>query len=64
MKSEVNTMATEIMIAENRIKECENRRAYFAEQFYATGNNLYKKLAENETDTIAEIRQAIIEALV
>lgn len=55
--------AEEIKVAENRIKEMEKRRSYFAEMFNATGKKLYEKLAESETDMIAEVSQAIIEAL-
>ena len=54
----------EIKIAERRIAEAEERRSYFAKQFEETGKKLYAKMAESETDTISEIRQAIIEALV
>ena len=60
----MTNLERDVQIAENRIKECEERRTYFAEQFKTTGQQLYKKLAESETDIIAEIRQAIIEALV
>ena len=47
-----------------RLVEAEERRSYFAKQFEETGKKLYAKMAESETDTISEIRQAIIEALV
>lgn len=56
------TLAEEIKIAEGRIAEAEERRSYFAQQYEITKNNFYKRMAESETDMIAEIRQAIIEA--
>ena len=55
-------MEMEIKIAENRIKEAEERRSYFAKKYEETRQPLYRRMAESETETIAEIRQAIIEA--
>lgn len=55
--------AEEIQVAENRIKEMEERRRYFMAQYEESGDKFYAKMAESETDMIAEVRQAIIEAL-
>lgn len=54
---------TAIEIAENRIKEAEKRRSYFASKYEETGLNFYKVMGESETDLISEIREAILEAL-
>lgn len=56
-------LENEIKIAENRIKDMEERRKYFANMFVQTGKIFYKKMAESETDMIAEVREAIIKAL-
>lgn len=55
----------QIKIAEKRIAECEERRAYFAEQYKLNPEKkeLYAYLCEDETKTINKIREAIVEAL-
>lgn len=58
------TLENDIKVAEERIREMEKRRSYFAEKYAETGESFYKKMAESETYMIAEVRQAIIEALV
>lgn len=60
----MRAVENEIKIVERRIAEAEERRNYFVKQFEETGKKFYAKMAESETDTILEIRQAIIEALV
>ena len=45
-------------------KEMEERRAYFAEMFNKTNKQIYRKMAESETDMISEVRNAICEAIV
>lgn len=57
-------MAEQIKRAEERIKEMEERRAYFAEMFNKTNKQIYRKMAESETDMISEVRNAICEAIV
>ena len=58
------TLENDIKVAEERIREMEKRRSYFVEKYAETGESFYKKMAESETDMIAEVRQAIIEVLV
>lgn len=60
----MGTLENDIKIAEERIKEMEKRRSYFASKYMETGKKFYEKMAESETEMIAEVRQAIIEALV
>ncbi len=57
-------MDKEIQMAENRIKEMEERRKYFVKMFEKTGKMFYAKMAESETDMIAEVRQATCEKIV
>lgn len=59
------TINEQIKIAERRIAECEERRNYFVEQYNKCPEQrgLYEHLCEDETKTIAKIREAIIEAL-
>ena len=54
---------TDIEIAEQRIKECEERRTEFAEKFFSTGKEIYKRMAESETDMIQDISREITKAL-
>jgi hypothetical protein len=56
-------MKDEIRIAEERIVKMEERRKYFVEKYNETGLQLYRKLAESETEMISDTRNAIIEAL-
>ena len=60
----MRTIEDDIKAAEERIIEMEKRRSYFANQYKITGERFYAKMAESETDMIAEVRNAIIEALV
>ena len=57
-------MTEQIKKAEERIKEMEERRAYFAEMFNKTNKPIYRKMAESETDMISEVRNAICEVIV
>lgn len=47
--------------AEARIKEAEERRAYFNEEFKKTGRQLYRNMAASETEEINKIRNVLSE---
>lgn len=55
---------TKLEMAEKRIEEMKERRAYFAEMFIKTNKMIYKKMAESETEMIEEVRTAISDEVV
>lgn len=55
--------ADKIKIAEQRIQEAKERKVHFIKKHKATGEALYKDMAEFETESIDKIQQAIIDTL-
>lgn len=55
---------TKLEMAEKRIEEMKERRAYFAEMFAKTNKMIYKKMAESETEMIEEVRAAISDEVI